>query len=214
METKLIRVLAVLGVPGVALGIFYLILKKFNFEFEKIGEFWSAIIAILFLLIVGGITLYTLRLWAPKKTEKTLDNEHAKNPNDKNLKTETNIVLKLSDEIQNKNIIFGLLHVRDGKDQVDDKGQLLNKEIYFKELDRHGTLHACVLYTEHLGFQFKCFVDHKGVLFEEVKKLLMDNNFKSVSQGGGKKYRAWFLLQEYGTCNTVDGIINNFFYPA
>ncbi|NQT36780.1 MAG: hypothetical protein HQ581_04785, partial [Planctomycetes bacterium] len=68
METKLIRSLIVLGVPGVALGFFYLLLKKFDFEFEAVGPMWSAIVAIVFLLVVGAVTLYALRLWAPVRT--------------------------------------------------------------------------------------------------------------------------------------------------
>ena len=63
METKLIRSLIVLGVPGVSLGVFYLLLRQFNFRFDNIEGKWAAIIAILFLLIVGGIVLYALSKW-------------------------------------------------------------------------------------------------------------------------------------------------------
>ena len=68
MEAKLIRSLVVLGVPGVALGVFYLLLRKFDFEFEAVGPIWSAIVAIVFLVIVGGVTLYALRIRAPERT--------------------------------------------------------------------------------------------------------------------------------------------------
>ena len=57
METKFIRVLVALGVPGVALGIFYLLLRGFGFQFETISPTWAAIIAIIFLVIVGGSNL-------------------------------------------------------------------------------------------------------------------------------------------------------------
>ena len=67
MEVKLIRPLIVLGVPGVALGFFYLLLRTFDFDFETIGPTWSAIVAIVFLLVVGGVTLRALRLWAPER---------------------------------------------------------------------------------------------------------------------------------------------------
>ncbi len=56
MEVSIIRALVVLGVPGVALGIFYLLLRSFNFQFAKVGPEWTAIVAILFLFVVGGIT--------------------------------------------------------------------------------------------------------------------------------------------------------------
>ena len=69
MEAKLIKSLIVLGVPGVALGIFYLLLRQFDFKFENIDGTWAAIIAILFLLIVGGIVFYALRMWAPQRTK-------------------------------------------------------------------------------------------------------------------------------------------------
>lgn len=67
METKFAKALATLGVPGVALGIFYLLLKSMNFEFSRIDATWSALIVILFLLIVGGVTFFSLHRWAPEK---------------------------------------------------------------------------------------------------------------------------------------------------
>ncbi|MGA2937093.1 MAG: hypothetical protein ABSF52_08350 [Syntrophobacteraceae bacterium] len=65
METKFIRVLATLGIPGVALGIFYLLLRAFNFQFSQVDAAWTAAIVIIFLLIVGGITIFALHKWAP-----------------------------------------------------------------------------------------------------------------------------------------------------
>src|SRR5258708_3213616 len=79
METKFIRGLVVLGIPGVALGILYLLLKTFNFQFSQISQDWTAAIAILFLLIVGSITFYALHRWSPEhkqqlqKSETTAD---------------------------------------------------------------------------------------------------------------------------------------------
>jgi hypothetical protein len=61
MEAKILRTLATLGVPGVALGVFYLLLRQFGFQFTTIGPVASAAIAILFLLLVAGVTLYALR---------------------------------------------------------------------------------------------------------------------------------------------------------
>lgn len=65
METKIIRSLIVLGVPGVALGVFYLLLRTLNFQFAQIDAGWAAIIAILFVLVIGGITAFALHLWRP-----------------------------------------------------------------------------------------------------------------------------------------------------
>lgn len=61
MEAGILRTVVGLGVPGVALGIFYLLLRQFGFQFSTIDPTASACIAILFLLIVGGVTLYALR---------------------------------------------------------------------------------------------------------------------------------------------------------
>ncbi len=124
------------------------------------------------------------------------------------------IVLELSEELQNMTLKFGLLHVRDGKDQVSDKGRLLNRVIDFAEIDRHGALVANVTHASQLGFQFKCFVDHKGTSFDKLKGLLSSNDYEGISEGGGNPFRAWFLLPKYATCQTIDGITNNFYYPA
>jgi len=67
MESRLLKILVVLGVPGVALGVFYLLLKQFGFEFSRIGSNASAIIAMTFLLLVGGITFFALHRWGPSK---------------------------------------------------------------------------------------------------------------------------------------------------
>jgi hypothetical protein len=48
-------------VPGIALGIFYLLLRQFGFQFSTIDPVASAAIAVLFLLLVAGVTLYALR---------------------------------------------------------------------------------------------------------------------------------------------------------
>lgn len=67
MESKIIKALVVLGVPGVALGVFYLVLRQFNFQFETIAPTETAVIAVIFLLMVGGITFYAIHRWAPER---------------------------------------------------------------------------------------------------------------------------------------------------
>jgi len=66
MESKFIRILVTLGVPGVALGIFFLLLRTFNFQFSQVNATWTAAIAIIFLLLVGAITLFALHRWSPR----------------------------------------------------------------------------------------------------------------------------------------------------
>jgi hypothetical protein len=81
METKFIRALVSLGVPGVALGIFYLLLRRFNFRLSEISPTLTAMIAVLFLLIVGGITFYALYRWAPERPQnKNITNKTTSEP--------------------------------------------------------------------------------------------------------------------------------------
>ena len=65
MESRILRIVVTLGVPGVALAVFYLLLRSFGFNFAQINPLWSAIIAIVFLVLVTGITSYALHLWRP-----------------------------------------------------------------------------------------------------------------------------------------------------
>ncbi|MDX1738764.1 MAG: hypothetical protein R3261_11045 [Alphaproteobacteria bacterium] len=65
MESRIIKSLVVLGIPGISLGVFYLLLKSISFSFSQIEAVWSAIIAIIFILVVGGITAFSLKTFAP-----------------------------------------------------------------------------------------------------------------------------------------------------
>ncbi len=114
--------------------------------------------------------------------------------------------------ISNKQLSFGMLHVRDGKDQIPDHGPLLNKEIL--PIANDSNLVFTTEYTKHLGFQFKLYVDYRGINYEEIRALLENTNVTSVSQGGGKSARAWFILPKYEVCTTNDGFTNNYYYPA
>jgi len=70
MESKFIRVLVILGVPCAALGVSYLLFRQFNFQFQVINSLWSAVIVILFLMIVFGITFYSIQRWSTANTER------------------------------------------------------------------------------------------------------------------------------------------------
>jgi hypothetical protein len=69
MESRVLKALVVLGVPGVALGVFYLLLRQFGFSFSTIGAGASAGIAVLFLVIIGGVILFALHRWAPQRSD-------------------------------------------------------------------------------------------------------------------------------------------------
>jgi len=124
------------------------------------------------------------------------------------------IVIVLNDDLQKLGLRFWLLHVRDGKDEIKDAGPLLNEEIAFKSLDRHGTMEATVTYSKRIGFQFKCFVEQVDYPYERVEQLLKESDFSEPSKGVGPKYRIFFILKEYPTYKTIDGFVNNFYYPS
>jgi hypothetical protein len=62
---RILKIVAALGVPGLALYVFYLLMDRFGFKFETIGPTLAGVIAILFILVSGGIILYALRAWKP-----------------------------------------------------------------------------------------------------------------------------------------------------
>lgn len=123
------------------------------------------------------------------------------------------ISLKIPEEILSTGTKFGLLHVRDGRGKVSDRGPVLNKVMWFKEVDRRGNLKTSVRYIKNLGFEFKCFANYTTIDFNELKKVLEKNGYLHVSKGAGKPKRAWFIHPDYPHYIT-DGINeNNYFYP-
>lgn len=89
METKFIRTLISLGIPGVALGIFYLLLKRFDFQFSQVNSNWTVVIVLIFLVIVASITFYALHKWHPNSQNST-------NPH---LESEKPFVFKVKEEV-------------------------------------------------------------------------------------------------------------------
>jgi tetratricopeptide (TPR) repeat protein len=63
------QVFVSLGVPGLALGVFYMLYKKFNWRFPMVPASWVGPIVVLFLLLVFAIVLTSLVLWRPNRTE-------------------------------------------------------------------------------------------------------------------------------------------------
>jgi len=125
------------------------------------------------------------------------------------------IPITLPSSLRVQDMRFGLLHVRDGKDEIPDRGPLLNRWIRFSRPDRSGRLWAKVWYARRLGFQFHCYVDYRAYSFDEIGRALGDGGYTSVHQDTDPR-RAWFLLPGYKTCRTADEnpMVNNFFYPA
>lgn len=66
-EVSLWQVFASLGVPGLALGVMYMLYKRFNWKFETVPSSWTGPIVVLFLVFIFAIVLTALVLWGPSK---------------------------------------------------------------------------------------------------------------------------------------------------
>ena len=64
-EIELWKIFASLGIPGFALGVFYMLFRRFKWKFSKVPRIWGGPIIILFMLLSSGLTFYALTLWAP-----------------------------------------------------------------------------------------------------------------------------------------------------
>jgi hypothetical protein len=125
------------------------------------------------------------------------------------------ISLTLSEELQERRAHFSVLHVCDGKEHEENHGPLLNRPHYLVATNAYE-YSTTIEYTTRLGFQFKCFVDYGSNDYGEMKRLLEEAGFRSVSQGGEESRRAWFLLpehEEYEEYETPDGSVNNYYSP-
>ncbi|SRR6266851_438546 len=66
MEYRLWKVFASLGVPGLALGVFYMLYMAFNWNFlERLPNTWAALIIILFMVSLFLLVYHALTLWSP-----------------------------------------------------------------------------------------------------------------------------------------------------
>lgn len=66
-EVSLWQIFASLGVPGLALGVMYMLYKKFNWKFEAVPSSWVGPIVVLFLVLIFAIVLTALVLWGPNR---------------------------------------------------------------------------------------------------------------------------------------------------
>jgi hypothetical protein len=126
---------------------------------------------------------------------------------------QTTISFRVTDELQRENLEFGVLHVRDGKEQANDYGPLLNDSLFMEQED--GNRYSTTLkYDKRLGAQFACFVNYGDSDYDHIRRLLEQADFRHVTQGPRGSRRAWFLLPEYAEHRTPTGEVNNFHYPA
>lgn len=68
-NVELWQVFVSLGVPGLALGVFYMLYRKLKFSIPVVPQGWAGPIVVLFLLLTSGVVLYALTLWAPQADE-------------------------------------------------------------------------------------------------------------------------------------------------
>ena len=59
------KVFVSLGVPGLALGVFYMLVRRFEWKFPAVPRKWVAPIIALFLVLTFGLVFTALVLWAP-----------------------------------------------------------------------------------------------------------------------------------------------------
>lgn len=101
------------------------------------------------------------------------------------------IVLSLTEDLRRLNLRFGILHVRDGKDEVPDHGELKNEIIPFEAIDHQGTLVAVIALCDRgiervaerlkLGF---LFLPHGHLGHRSVLRSLFDFSSNGMSIGG------------------------------
>lgn len=67
MDLEIWKIFTSLGVPGLALGVFYMLFRSFEWKFPAVPKVWVGPLILLFMLLVGSITFYALTLWAPQR---------------------------------------------------------------------------------------------------------------------------------------------------
>jgi|SRR5271165_757743 len=65
------KIFASLGVPGLALGVFYMLFRTFKFSIPAVPKNYAGPIVVLFMLLIAGITFFALQKFAPGPSEPT-----------------------------------------------------------------------------------------------------------------------------------------------
>lgn len=132
-------------------------------------------------------------------------------------RSEETISIKLTPELQEMNLDYCVMHVRDGTSQGEMV--LRKKEIPMKPEDGNR-YSAAVEYYERLGFEFKCFTKYENHNERKVKEALERANLRSVDLEKERK-RVWFLLpdsMEYEKYTDVvdepSGAYNQYYRPS
>jgi hypothetical protein len=65
MRADLWRIFVSLGVPGLALGVLYMLFQHFKWQFPKVPRRWVGPIIVLFITVTGVLVYSALYFWAP-----------------------------------------------------------------------------------------------------------------------------------------------------
>lgn len=64
-EITMLKIFVTFGIPGLVLGVFFLIFRSFHWDFPKVPKQWVGPIIVIYLLLATIIIWHTLRLWSP-----------------------------------------------------------------------------------------------------------------------------------------------------
>jgi hypothetical protein len=103
------------------------------------------------------------------------------------------------------NIQPGLLYVRDGKDELPERGPVVNKVVPFLVTDAAGVYRARFRKSKALGCQFKVFFDSELEDAAEVTNERSQSGFLDPTAEDRRAGRIWVLLRDFPICVTVDG---------
>lgn len=65
MPASVWEIFITLGVPGLALGVFYALFKGLKWDFPKVPKAWVGPIVVLFMVLIAAVTSYALTLFKP-----------------------------------------------------------------------------------------------------------------------------------------------------
>ncbi|MFL6237106.1 MAG: hypothetical protein ACJ76N_28510 [Thermoanaerobaculia bacterium] len=65
MELNILKVVVSLGVPGLALGVFFLLFRSFRWRLSPVPKEWAGPVIVLFMVLTSTVIFYALTLWAP-----------------------------------------------------------------------------------------------------------------------------------------------------
>lgn len=65
MESNILKIVVSLGVPGLALWVFFLLFRSFRWRFPPVPTKWVGPVIVFFMILTTTVIFYALTLWAP-----------------------------------------------------------------------------------------------------------------------------------------------------